>query len=238
MSHLHLVSNEEHARRVMAMGEEPGSVHIVGMPSLDGAFRSDLPDRAALSVDLGLPLTPPVVIVTVHPATLDADPVSAARAVAGAMAEVPATYVLTLPNVDPGGDGVAQVMLAAATGPDRVAVRALGERRYWGLMRLADAMLGNSSSGVAEAPAVRLPVVNVGDRQAGRHRQGEVVDVAADPAEVAAALRRVLDPGYRATMPEPDQPLPDGRAGERVAHIIAEWHPSRPPRKPPMLVGR
>ena len=133
-----------------------------------------------------------MVLVTVHPATLDADPAGAARAVAAAMDAVPATYVVFVPNVDPGADEVAATILAAADGPRRMVATALGERRYWGLMRVADAMLGNSSSGLIEAPAVGLPVVNVGDRQAGRDRAPNVIDVPADPVAVADALRRAL----------------------------------------------
>jgi len=235
LAHLHLVSHEEHAARVVAMGEDPGMVHVVGAPGLDALARADLPDRAALEADLGLELRAPVVIVTVHPVTLAADPAAAALTVAAAMDEVDATYVITLPNVDPGAAGVAAILEAAGARPGRVAVRALGERRYWGLLRVADAMLGNSSSGVAEAPAIGLPVVNVGDRQAGRLRYGNILDVPEDALAVAEALRRVLAPGFRASMPRPDQRLADGRAGERVAHIIAGWHPSIPPRKPPIL---
>ena len=102
------------------MGEDPASVHVVGAPGLDNAFRSDLPDRASLAADLGLALEPPVVLVTVHPATLDADPAGAARAVVAAMDAVPATYVIILPNVDPGADEVAATLLAAADGPRRM----------------------------------------------------------------------------------------------------------------------
>ena len=203
------------------MGEDPASVHVVGAPGLDNAFRSDLPDRASLAADLGLALEPPVVLVTVHPATLDADPAGAARAVVAAMDAVPATYVVTLPNVDPGADEVAATMLAAADGPRRVAVPALGERRYWGLLRVADAMLGNSSSGLIEAPAVRLPVVNVGDRQAGRDRGRNVIDVPADPDAVADALRRALDAGLpgRASGPPPgDGPGRSCRGTRRAYH--------------------
>jgi UDP-hydrolysing UDP-N-acetyl-D-glucosamine 2-epimerase len=236
LAHLHLVSREEHARRVIALGEDPASVHVVGAPGLDNAYRADLPDRAALATELGLPLDPPVVLVTVHPTTLEADPAEAARAVAGAMELVPATYVVTMPNVDPGATEVAQVLAAAAAGPGRVAVAALGTRRYWGLLRLADAMLGNSSSGLIETPVVRLPVVNVGDRQAGRHHDANVIDAPAQAEAVADALQRALTPGYRATMPPPEPPVPDGRAGERVAHIIAAWKPAHPPRKPPVRV--
>jgi UDP-hydrolysing UDP-N-acetyl-D-glucosamine 2-epimerase len=236
LAHLHLVSHEEHAARVIAMGEDPATVHVVGAPGLDAIARTDLPDRAALAADLGIDLRAPVVVVTVHPATLDADPAAAAMAVAAAMDRVPATYVVTLPNVDPGAAAVRDALTSAASGPGRVAVAALGERRYWGLIRLADAMLGNSSSGVAEAPSIGLPVVNVGDRQAGRHRVGPVEDVPADADLVAGALRRVLAPGYRDSMTRPAHRLADGRAGERVAHIIAAWQPSIPPRKRPIPV--
>jgi UDP-hydrolysing UDP-N-acetyl-D-glucosamine 2-epimerase len=234
LAHLHLVSTEEHRQRVIALGEDPTTVHVIGAPSLDNARRADLPDRAELARDLGVALDAPLVVVTVHPATLDADPTATARAVADAMDAVPATYVVTLPNVDPGSDAAAATMAAAAAQPHRVGVAALGERRYWGLLRIADAMLGNSSSGIIEAPAVDLPVVNVGDRQAGRDRWPGLVDAADEARDVAAALRRVLDPAFRASLPPPDPRLVDGRAGERAARIIAAWQPSRPPRKPPI----
>ncbi len=170
-------------------------------------------------------------IVTVHPTTLDADPSAAVSAVVAAMDAVEATYVVTLPNVDPGASAIRDALEAAVAGrSDRLAVQALGERRYWGLLRIADAMLGNSSSGLIEAPAVGLPVVNVGDRQAGRSRGPNVIDVPPDAAAITAALRRALDPGFRHALP-PDPEAPDGRAGARAAHIIATWRPSRPPRK-------
>jgi len=236
LAHLHLVSHEEHRRRVIAMGEDPATVHVIGAPGLDNMIRPDLPDRAALAADLGLALDPPVVVVTVHPATLDPDPAAAALAVARAMDAVPATYVITLPNSDPGAAAVATAMTAAAARPGRVAVRALGERRYWGLLRIADAVLGNSSSALIEAPALRLPGINVGDRQAGRRRDQNVIDVPADAAAVAVALRRALDSAFRAGIPALDPHLADGRAGERAARIIAAWHPPSPPRKPPVPV--
>jgi UDP-hydrolysing UDP-N-acetyl-D-glucosamine 2-epimerase len=236
LAHLHLVSHEEHARRVIAMGEDPASVHVVGAPGLDNLHRDDLPARDELEARLGIRLEPPVVVVTVHPATLDPDPAGAARAVAQAMDTVPATYVVTLPNADPGGDEVGAVMTAAGTGPARCVTAALGERRYWGLLRLADAVLGNSSSALIEAPALRLPAVDVGDRQAGRRREANVIGAPAAGDAVAAALRQALDPRFRAALPPLDPFLADGMAGERVARIIAGWHPSTPPRKPPVRI--
>jgi UDP-N-acetylglucosamine 2-epimerase (non-hydrolysing)/GDP/UDP-N,N'-diacetylbacillosamine 2-epimerase (hydrolysing) len=234
LSHLHLVSHEEHRRRVIAMGEDPAAVRVVGAPGLDAAVRPDLPDRAALAAWLDIALDPPVVIVTVHPATLEDDPAAAARAVVAAMDEVDARYVITLPNADPGAAEVRELMARAAAAPGRVAVEALGERRYWGLLRVADAMVGNSSSALVEAPAVDLPAVDVGDRQAGRRRETNVIEAPADGAAVVAALRRALDPATRDAVRATHGPLADGAAGHRIADIIARWRPPSPPRKPPI----
>jgi UDP-hydrolysing UDP-N-acetyl-D-glucosamine 2-epimerase len=237
LSHIHLVSHDEHRRRVIALGEDPDTVHVVGAPGLDAAVRTDLPDRAALERELGMELRSPVVIVTVHPATLDADPARVAAAVAAAMDRVDATYVVTLPNADPGGEQVRRILINATSAMGRQAVEALGERRYWGLMRIADAMLGNSSSGLVEAPAVDLPAVNVGDRQLGRRREANVIDAPADPDRIVEALRTALEPETRRRIAERHPPLADGRAGRRVADIIAGWRPSIPPRKAPIDVS-
>ena len=236
LSHLHLVSHEEHARRIIAMGEDPSTVIVVGAPGLDAAARSDLPDRAALGAFLELELESPVVIVTVHPTTLDPDPAATARAVVEAMDRVPATYVVTLPNADPGAAEVRALLEGAVHGSGRVAVEALGSSRFWGLMQIADAMLGNSSSAIVEAPAVDLPAVDVGDRQSGRRRQANVIPAGNDPDAVAAALRTALDPAFRARAREARPRLADGLAGARIAAIIAGWHPSRPPRKAPVAI--
>jgi UDP-hydrolysing UDP-N-acetyl-D-glucosamine 2-epimerase len=236
LSHLHLVSSEEHARRVIAMGEDPATVHVVGAPGVDAAFRPDLPTREELSEALDLDLRAPLVVVTVHPTTLDADAGATIDAVIEAMDSVEATYVVTGPNTDPGASVIREALEKAARKPGRRLVEALGQRRYWGLLRAADAMLGNSSSGLVEAPALRLPVVNVGDRQAGRTRSANVIDVPPQAGAVTEGLRRAIDPSFRQSLPAPDPRTADGRAGLRVAHIIAGWRPSKPPRKAPIRV--
>ena len=236
LSHLHLVSHEEHARRIVALGEDPASVHVVGAPGLDAALREDLPSRDDLARDLGLALDAPVVLVTVQPATLEREPMAAATAVVAAMDAVPATYVITLPNTDPGGDAIRETLLSASAKTGRVAVDALGERRYWGMLRIADAMLGNSSSALIEAPAVDLPAVDVGDRQAGRRAGPNVLHAPAEPEPVIDALREALADGTRARVAVARPALADGQVGRRIADIIAAWRPPRPPRKPPITV--
>jgi UDP-N-acetylglucosamine 2-epimerase (non-hydrolysing)/GDP/UDP-N,N'-diacetylbacillosamine 2-epimerase (hydrolysing) len=231
LSHLHLVSHRAHAERVIRMGEDPASVVVVGAPALDHAYRDDLPGIEELSKDLGVALEPPVVVVTMHPATLGGPPGEEVAAVAEAMARVPATYVVTAPNADTGGTDIGEFWRRWAKGRERVAlVDALGDRRYWAMLRLAGAVLGNSSSGIIEAPALGVPVVNVGDRQRGRLRYGPVSDVPAEAGAVVAALRQALGAGRGA--PGGDlggYPAPP--AAPRIVDALRGWKIPHPPRK-------
>ncbi len=232
LSHLHLVSHEDHARRVLQMGEPPDAVKVVGAPGLDNAHRADLPDRAELERRVGVSLDAPVVVVTLHPTTLGGAPEVEAREVASAMERVPATYVVTQPNSDAGGATIRELWKQWGEGRSRVAVvEALGEAAYWGLLRTADAVLGNSSSGIIEAPAVGLPVINVGDRQRGRMRSEHVIDVPAEADRVAGALAAAIAPGARERFRAMKQVFPRGPAAPRIVQALAEWHVPRPPRK-------
>ena len=228
LSHLHLVSHELHAQRVLQMGEDPSTVVVVGPPGLDNAVRQDLPDRAQLGTLLGVDLRDPVVVVTLHPVTAGGEPMREVEALAAALDRVPATYVITQPNSDAGGADIAAFWTRWSAGRGNVrVVRALGETAYWGLLRVAAAVVGNSSSGIIEAPAAGVPVVNVGDRQLGRIRWGRVADVPASSAEIGAALERAI---ARTTLPLPGgYPVPP--AAPRVRDAIMTWFPQRRLRK-------
>ncbi|WP_394838063.1 UDP-N-acetylglucosamine 2-epimerase [Pendulispora rubella] len=238
LAHLHLVSHPEHRDRVLALGEDPGSVHVVGAPGLDNLGRADLPSRAELEAKLGIALEPPLVLVTVHPTTLAAQKDEDARAVAAAMERVPATYVITLPNADPGNEQVRAHMQGVISRVRGVAAEALGERNYWGLLRLADALLGNSSSALIEAPALFLPAVNVGDRQKGRRREANVIDVATDPDAIVAALGRALGSSFRDSLRTAGaETTAPGSIGKKAVEILAATHFGRPARKKPVNLG-
>ena len=200
LSHLHLVSHQEHARRVLAMGEDPLRPRRRGARAGCRGPRRTCPTRDGRR-RLGIALDPPVVVVTVHPATLDADP-AGRRAGRGRGDGRGRRHLRRHPAEH--GPGRRRGPRAARGGgrrqTERVAVDALGERRYWGLLRIADAMLGNSSSALIEAPAVGLPAVNVGGRQAGR-RAGPTCSMHRGPRRVAEALRDALDPATRSRAP-------------------------------------
>jgi UDP-N-acetylglucosamine 2-epimerase (non-hydrolysing) len=225
LADLHLVSHEQHAQRVIAMGEDAANVHVVGAPALDNLRRDDLATREELEKFFGIALPPPVVLVTLHPATLGGDPQAEVAAMIAAMDRFPnATFLITLPNTDPGSATIRMQLSVAARGTRRAAVEALGERRYFGLLRIADAMLGNSSSGIIEAPIVRLPVVNIGDRQKGRLRGDNVLDVPANATAIATALARALLPTFRESLPE-GGPFGDGHSAARIVEILKAWTP-------------
>lgn len=232
LSHLHLVSHELHARRVRQMGEAPENVVVVGAPGLDNMYRSDLPGRRALEEDLGLRLESPVILVTMHAATLEADPAAETVAVSQAMETVPATYIITQPNADTGGDAIlAHWRRWVENQPAAKLLPALGERRYWALLQLSDAILGNSSSAIIEAPAAGVPSIDVGTRQKGRLRHPSTLHVPAEPTAIADALRASLDPAAREEVRRQEPLFPAGAAAPRVVAAIRDWQPPRPPRK-------
>lgn len=238
LASLHLVSHESHARRVVQMGEHPDTVRVVGAPGLDNLYREDLPDRTELERRLGIALESPVVLVTVHPTTLDADPAAIVHAVARAMEQVPASYVVTLPNNDAGGAGIRAFWERWAAGRPRVAlVPALGEAGYWGMLRTADAVLGNSSSGIVEAPAAGVPVIDVGDRQKGRLRPDSVAHAAADADSVRRALEAALSPRARERAAAAAPLFPAGEAAPRIVEALRRWRAGSPPRKSFFEIG-
>jgi UDP-hydrolysing UDP-N-acetyl-D-glucosamine 2-epimerase len=232
LSHLHLVSHELHAQRVRQMGEAPESVVVVGAPGLDNMYRSDLPGRETLEEDLGLRLQSPLVLVTMHPATLEADPAAETLAVSKAMETVPATYIVTQPNADAGGEGILNHWRRwVESRPSAHLLPALGDRRYWALLQLSDVVLGNSSSGIIEAPAAAVPSIDVGARQKGRLRYPGAVHVPAQASAIAEALYICLDPTTREKLQHQEPLFPAGPSAPRVVAAIREWKPERPPRK-------
>lgn len=231
LSHLHLVSHARHAERVIQMGEDPDNVVIVGAAGLDNLYRSDLPDDAELTRVLSRDIGERLVVVTMHPVTLGPTSLAEVEAVAAAMAAVSATYVITAPNSDEGGGTIRSFWQDwVGSRGNAVLVDALGERLYWGLIRRAHVVLGNSSSGIIEAPAAGAAVINVGDRQLGRFRSGQVAEVPAVEAAIRGALATAL------ASPRPDQAVlpggyPSGPASLRIVAAIASWTPPNPPRK-------
>jgi len=223
MAHLHMTATETARRRVLAMGEEPWRVHRVGAPSLDHLVRRTLPGRAAVEARLGLPLRPPTVLVVVHPVTLARDTLREADALFAALEALPHQVLFCFPNADAGSRALvarARAFCGARAGSGLFVN--LNPVDYWALLKQADLLLGNSSSGIMETATLGIPAVDVGLRQRGRERARNVLDAAPERDAILAAVARALDPAFRASLEGLENPYGDGHASERIVRLLAE----------------
>jgi len=222
LAHIHFTSTPTARRRVIAMGEEPGRVHHAGAPSLDHLSRSQLLDRAALESKLGIKLTSPTILAAWHPVTILHDPNAEADALFAALAEAPGQVIFVYPNSDAGSHALIERTrtLAATRAQTHVFIN-LDAVTYWSLLGQVDCMIGNSSSGIMEAASFALPVVNVGIRQQGRERAPITIDVAAETPAILAAIRRALNPEFRASLRGMTNPYGDGTAAKTIADLLA-----------------
>lgn len=227
MSHVHLTPTPLARRRVIAMGEEPWRVHCTGAPSLDHLHRSALPERRALEERLGIELLPPPVLVAYHPVTLARETTEEVEAVFAALEQAQErlgqSVVFCFPNADAGSRRIIdRARSFCAERPGAHLFVNLEPVTYWGLLRCAALMLGNSSSGIMESPSLGLPAVNVGRRQDGRERAANVIDAPAEAGAILDAVRRAMDPAFRESVRDLENPYGDGRSAERIATILAE----------------
>jgi UDP-hydrolysing UDP-N-acetyl-D-glucosamine 2-epimerase len=226
MAHVHLVTTPLAARRVRQLGEDPARIHVVGSPGLDQLRRRPLLGRDELEASLGAPLGARNLLVTFHPVTLEPDHGAAqfAELLAALDAVEPeVTIWCTRPNADTGGRAfIASLDAWAAERPDRVRVfTSLGPLRYLSLMAQADAVVGNSSSGLYEAPSLGVPTVDVGDRQGGRLAATSVLRCAPEREAIRDAIARALATDCRGV----ENPYGDGRSAARILDVLRELPP-------------
>lgn len=224
LSHLHFTATQEYARRVVQMGEEPWRVTVCGALSLDNLRTMKLLSRAELEARVGLPLERPPLLVTFHPVTLEYEETERhVRELLDALRRFDMPMVFTLSNADTSGRLITRRIEEFVMGcPSTRLVDNLGTQTYFSLMAVAAAMVGNSSSGIIEAMAFGLPVVNIGTRQAGRLRPKNVIDVGYGCEEIIAGLRQALLPESRSILRGVVNPYGDGHAAERIAACLKE----------------
>lgn len=220
LSHIHFAATEDAGTRLIRMGERGKDVHVVGAPGLDYLSHFQPISKQELEADLHLDLSRPFLLFTQHPVTEDSaagQMETSLQALADAEVQVVATY----PNSDAGGKAMIDVLKRWEERPWLRVVPSLGQRRFASLLKEATAMVGNSSSGIIEAPFFGLPVVNIGSRQAGRLRAENVLDVAHDQEAIRAAIGCAMhDDTFKARARNARNPYGDGHAGERIVEIL------------------
>ena len=220
LAHLHFPTNEPAAHRIAAMGEPRARIHAVGSTGLDRIRAVADPGRTATFAALGIAPRARNLLVTFHPET--ARPGRALAQLDELLAAVDAlgadyAFIVTKANADAEGRAINARLDSWAAGRADVALRAsLGGALYVNAMRHADAVVGNSSSGLYEAPFLQRPSVNLGERQAGRPRAASVVDAPVARAAIIAAIARALALDASAVA----SPYGDGRSAPRVVAVL------------------
>jgi UDP-hydrolysing UDP-N-acetyl-D-glucosamine 2-epimerase len=228
---LHFVAAEEYRRRVIQMGEHPDRVFTVGAPGLDSIHRMDLYPKDELKRILSLPLNTITALITFHPVTSEKN--AAGKHITSLCDAVKLTRidaVFTASNADPEGNILnSYIRNFVASAPGRYVFEInLGARLYFSCMKHLDLMIGNSSSGIIEAPEFGMPVVNIGDRQKGRVRAENVIDVEHKTDDIIRGIHKASEESFRNLLKRLHNPYrAQGRASS--SYLIKEKLKSIPP---------
>lgn len=226
-AHIHLTTCEASSAELMRRGETPGRIMAVGEPGIDCILRTNFLDQDALRAELELDTKKPIIIVAQHPVTTESSRAAeqmraTLEAVASFVASGEAQAIVSAANTDAGGEAMNKVIAEYAPKPGFCFRPNFGSRLFLSLLKTAAVLVGNSSSGIWEAPSFGLPAVNIGTRQHNRLRAENVLDVPVHEAEairdaIAVALRdKAFCRRARATR----NPYGDGRAAERTAAVL------------------
>ena len=221
----HFVSTDKARQVLLGLRKNEEDIFVVGGLGIDTIMSMEYEPRAKVLDDIGLPAGARYILVTFHPVpeyydlcSYWADNVFQAAVATGHF------VVITFPNSDPGSLGIIASIHRFASSYLKVRFFAsLGQRRYLNALKQCEVLLGNSSSGLYEAPSFMVPVVDVGLRQDGRIRAANVISCSYDFSDIQAALHRTLmDEEFRATLPSTVNPYGDGHTAERMLYVIQE----------------
>jgi|TARA_B100001971_G_C18190556_1_gene538329 UDP-hydrolysing UDP-N-acetyl-D-glucosamine 2-epimerase len=226
MSYFHFPAIREYADRIIQMGEDSSRVFCCGAPGLDNIYKIKLMSKRGLFDDLKLPLDRKGIgMVTYHPDTLKKDSIEEQITILLRTLKdfVDIYWVFTMPNADTGGRSVKEkVEKFVRDNPERgKAFASLGRMKYLSLMKYANVMVGNSSSGIAETPSFELPVVNIGDRQKGRVRTQNIIDVYKwKPKMIANAIKTAISSDFRLSIKGIKNPYGDGDSSKKIVSLL------------------
>ena len=232
MAAVHFPSCADSAARLVRMGEAPDTVFCVGGLGDENIRTLPKMSREELCKSTGFDLMQPFALVTYHPETApDAgSPAVQVQALCDAMAAVDGVFwLITGSNADAGGQAINAIWQAeGASRKNWLVVPSLGMRRYLSALKGAEMVLGNSSSGILEAPALHIPTVNIGDRQKGRMRAESVIDCPPEREAVTMAMRKALSPEFKAVAACAVSPFGDGHTSEKILSELLRFLRSAP----------
>lgn len=229
MSHLHFVATEAYRKRVIQLGEQPERVFNVGGFGIDSIKSLPLLDKAALESSLDFTFKPYNFLITFHPVTLEhATAQSQFAALLRALEHFATThqigYIFTKANADTDGRVINEMIdTFVSTHTNAIAFSSMGQLRYLSTMQFVNAVVGNSSSGLGEAPSFKIATINIGDRQNGRIRADSVIDCAPEEEAIFNAFNRALSKEFQAIVKDVKNPYGEGGASEQTHKILKTY---------------
>ena len=229
-AHILFAANEDAGKRLERMGEQRWRIHVTGAPMLDSVLHDPKLNPATLKRKIGLDLSKPTIMVIQHAETLEHD--GTYHQMLGTLEAIRRTkmqVVIINPNNDPGSFEIQRAIQHVKKElPASWVFENLERGVFLSALTHAKALVGNSSCGIIEAPALKLPVVNVGDRERGRFRARNIIDVEYGMESVSRGLQKALSPGFKASLRDCRSSYGDGRSSERVLKILKETALNQP----------
>lgn len=224
MSILHFPGCEQSARRIIQMGEQPNRVFNVGEPGVENCLNLKLLPRAELASAIGFQgVNDDYAVVTFHPVTMENETATAqVHELMKAMNHHPElSYIITMANADAGGRSINDIWTEEKSKhPNWLVVSSLGVLRYLSAVKYARLVIGNSSSGILEAPSLGTPTINIGDRQKGRMMADSVICCDPDCNKISAAMKEAMSEEFQDKSRNVKSPFGDGTTSAQIVEII------------------
>ena len=219
MAHLHFVTNAKSAKRVMQLGENPSHIFNVGNPSLDEIKNMTFLTKDEIGSKIKFDFREKNFLITFHPETIERNKAKEhIKEMLAALKNYPDVgLVFTMPNADPEGAVIArEIEKFVQENKNAASYDSLGHNLYFNVMKVVDLVIGNSSSGLLEAPSFNLPCVNIGNRQVGRMQSALTLQVNID----REAIIRSIDKAMAMERKEIENPYGDGKSAKRIVSIL------------------
>jgi GDP/UDP-N,N'-diacetylbacillosamine 2-epimerase (hydrolysing) len=223
MSHIHFVATEPYSKRVIQLGESPESVFLVGALGVDAIERVSLLSKEELEQQLNFKLLKKNLLITYHPSTLDDDfGIGTLEVILSSLSKLQDTgLIFTLSNADPAGQRISKMIENyVSENENSRAYPSLGQRLYYSLLNNVDGVVGNSSSGLLEAPSFGIGTINIGDRQLGRLSASSVINCKASEDEISKSIQKLYSEKFKRELDVITNPYAIRGAAEAIVNIL------------------
>lgn len=225
MAHLHFVAAEDYRSRVIQLGEQPDRVFLTGGLGIDNIYDTKLLERNELEQVLGIKFSARSLLITFHPVTLEsnASSVQLEELLSALQTLKDTTLIFTLPNADVEGRGlINKIQNFCLSHSNARAYTSLGQLNYLSCIKHVDGVVGNSSSGLIEAPSFLKGTINIGDRQKGRLKASSIIDCEPNRLSIANAIANLYTSQFQSRLKGTSNPYGSGGASERIVAVLEE----------------